>query len=71
MNNAIAWRLLFIWVTMTLALIGVQFIFYGRVDLEVLTYLIPSCTVSYLFGRQDGFHTGTSCKGEKESSSNQ
>jgi hypothetical protein len=67
-NDAIAWRLLYIWIVATAALFLVQFVSDHQVDASVLTYLLPGCTASYLFGRRDGFRergTEEDANGEK------
>jgi hypothetical protein len=53
MNNVIAWRLLILWIIATAILFGVQLIFDHRLVPEVLVYLLPGCTASYLMGRSD------------------
>ena len=66
MSDKIAWRLLFIWIAASGILIIIQYAFDRRIDTSVLTYLIPGCTASYLFGRHDGFRECVSKKAENE-----
>ena len=53
MNNIIARHLLFIWILATIMLFVVQYFFDHHINPDVLTYLLPGCTVSYIFGRVD------------------
>lgn len=52
-SNYVAWRLLYTVVAAIAALFLVQFASNHRIDPDPLTYLIPGCIVSYLFGRRD------------------
>ena len=66
-NNNIARNLLLLCFLATVVTFAVQYLFEGKVNADVLSFIIPACVTSYLFGRQDGQKEHT----EKEVEKNQ